>query len=251
MFSFLRQKKIAKDVASGLVFIWRGGSEGSVSWLISAISIFIVLAGLFSFVSIDHRSHAQVLNHSSQVTMLPMQHPLYKKSERIAPFALRPYVLDQDLSFFRVRKQFFKDLSSVEQPAAIWRELPQVEMKQILPSVYQRGTLFLAENNTESTKLLPTPVKQLRAYILGDESLAPRLVDSVFHYSQDLNPEWYGVKLRWIVGVDSKGRLEHCMLLDRMAGEDSRQIEQWLRQLKFNPGKRQIGQITVRLEAEL
>ncbi len=251
MFSFLRQRKIAKDVASGLVFGWRGGGESSVSWLVAIISIILLIAALFSFVSIDHRSRAQVLNHSSQVTLLPMQHPLYKKAERVSPFALQPNTIDQESSFERVRELFHKELDRVEEPAALWRDLPKVEVKPTLPTVYQRGSLFIVESKWEMKKPSTPSLKQVSAYLRGDSLLAPRIRDASLNYTQNLSPEWYGVDLRWIIGLDTKGGVEHCMLLDRMSGEDSRQIEQWLRRLRFHAGERELGQIIVRLEAEL
>ncbi len=251
MLPFSRQKKISKDVSNGLVFGWRGGHKGGLFWFLSSIIVAAFLFALFSIVSLDFRSRARTQKFSSEVVLLSRSHPLSLKGDRVSPFPSKWDPYDASESTSRIRSEMLNELKLSERSPAIWKPQPVASSLSLLPSVFQRGALWLPRNVKIEREMTTKSVRSIKAIFNGDAFVSSRIEQKNAIYPNKFSPEWYGVELRWLVGIDSKGNLEQCMLLDRMTGGESETIEKWLRGIKFNQGVRGVGQLILTLEAEL
>lgn len=249
--SFFQKKKLLRDRASGLVFLWRGVSTSSTFPVIFAF-LFTALAVLFLFFGLTveaPEARGVSKNSTTEISYISEVHPqLVSYSQFYSPIPPRWDPLDDEEVIERVMGQLHRDIV-----ASPMREIKLIEPQPIRLDT----TLPLVVGRSD---ILPPikPLAELQKPSEGTCYLNLSIHSDTLSQRLSTQPEYKG-KLLWedreksatyYIMVDEGGEVQLCSPLDSQGLPG---VEGWLRSFSFKPSQSTsvISKVEVTIEGGL
>lgn len=252
---FSRQKRLQRDRDAGLVFCWRGGQGGNrggmfFSVVIASLLFTIAFWGLslsFDKSKPEPRKVAKILLLDKMTTGMALW------IDQNSPFPSRWDPKDDVAHSMRVKSSLEGVYQAITEPPSPWREMPDVVTELDAPNLVQRGVVELGSLPKPLVSAHQPSVLELVVSLDAIGDLAKRTPDTVSAINVTIPKQEYGSGLRFIVTLNSKGRVVFCAPVEWQASDYAMNIENWVRSQKFKSSKSkdlEVGEVFVRVEVK-